>query len=192
MNKHSKHGVALSVTLLVAAALTGCSGGPSKGDLKDGLATFYNDKPQEACWNVQNSANVSWPIRIPLEGMSKDQVAILNGLKASGIADISEAPNVTVFGTMGTVLTISLTDKGRSEKAWDPQKGFCVGKRQVQEVTEFTEPGKDGNTTDVKFTWQYQDLPSWADRDKFKLVGMAAPVADETVMEKTNNGWRTE
>jgi len=196
MKTHKKQialGAMGAIGVVLSLALSGCSGGPSKGDLKDGLADYFKAKPQEACWNVQNSQAVQWPIRIPLQGMEKDQVAILNGLKSSGIASIAEAPQVLPGGAMGTVLTISLTDKGKDAKAWDAQKGFCVGTRQVQEVTEFTVPGKDTEgLTDVKFTWQYTDLPGWVDRDKFKLVGMAAPVPDEAVMQKTNNGWRVQ
>ncbi|WP_109479914.1 hypothetical protein [Paraburkholderia sp. C35] len=196
MKTHKKQITAgwLVVIGMASAVLAGCSSGPSKGDLKDGLAEFFKAKPQDVCWNVENSAAVQWPIRIALQGMDKGQIAILNGVKASGVADITEAPNVTAFGTMGTVLTITLTEKGKDAKAWDPQKGFCVGTKQVKDVTEFTEPGKDGeNVTDVKFTWQLDDLPSWVDRSKFPaIVGMTEPVADETLMQKTNNGWRVQ
>lgn len=191
---HNKHGVALGVTLLVAAALTGCSGGPSKGDLKEGLAAFYQAKPQAACWNVVNSANVTWPIRVPMNGMDKTQLGILDGVNRSGIATVTSGVTQGDGGLPIMALTVTLTDKGKSAGAWDAQKGFCVGTRQVQDVTEFTVPNKDNEgMTDVKFTWHYDDLPSWVERDKFpKLDGMAAPVNDEAVMAKTNNGWRVQ
>lgn len=182
-------GIALAV-----AALAGCSGGPSKGDLKDGLSTFFKDKPQEACWNVENSQAVQWPIRIPLAGMDKAQLGIVDGVNRSGIATVTSAPVQQGDGQTVLALTITLTDKGKAAKAWDPQKGFCVGTRQVQDVTEFTVPNKDTEgMTDVKFTWRYDDLPSWVERDKFpRLAGMAAPVNDEAMMQKTNNGWRVQ
>lgn len=193
MSKQKKHGVALGVTLLVAAALTGCSGGPSKGDLKDGLVQEYKDHPQSVCWNVENSANVQWPIRIPTQGMSKDQVAILDGLNRAGIATVSA--QLVQEGFMNvSVYTINLTDKGRSAGAWDPQKGFCVGTKTVDEVTEFTIPSKDSDgASDVKYTWKLDDLPSWVDRDKFASIpGMTSSVQADELMMKTNNGWRVQ
>lgn len=190
---HNKHGVALGVTLLVAAALTGCSGGPSKGDLKDGLETYFKDKPQAVCWNVENSQAVQWPIRIPSQGMSKEQLGILDGLNREGIATVIEV--IVPQGFMNVpAFTINLTDKGRSAGAWDPQKGFCVGTKAVDQVTEFTIPNKESDgTSDVKFTWKLDDVPSWVDRDKFpKLAGMTSSVTDEALMVKTNNGWRVQ
>lgn len=194
MNKQATHRVALGVALsIAAAALTACSGGPSKGDLKDGLTDYFKAKHQTACWNVQNSANVTWPIRIAMNGMDKTQLGILDGLNRSGIATVTSGVT-TGDGLPVMALTITLTDKGRSAGAWDPQKGFCVGTRQVQDVNEFTVPNKDNEgMTDVKFTWHYDDLPGWVERDKFpKLDGMAAPVNDEALMAKTNNGWRVQ
>ena len=35
-----KQTLAYGALIAMAAALTGCSGGPSKGDLKDGLAAY--------------------------------------------------------------------------------------------------------------------------------------------------------
>lgn len=187
-----KNQTALGALVIVAAALAGCSGGPSKGDLKDGLAQYFKDKP-DVCWNVENSAAVQWPIRIPMDGMSKEQMGILDGVNREGIATVTTGPVPEGFTTV-FAFTINLTDKGRSAGAWDAQKGFCVGKKTVDEVNEFTIPGKDSaGTSDVKFSWKIDDLPSWVERDKFpKLPGMNAPVNDEAVLAKTNNGWRVQ
>jgi len=189
-----KQALALGSLIAIAAALAGCSGGPSKDDLKDGLEAYFKQKPQQACWNVQNSQAVQWPIRIPIAGMDKTQLGILDGVNRSGVATVTSAPVQEGDGVTVMALTITLTDKGKSEKAWDPQKGFCVGTRQVQDVNEFTLPNKDTDgMTDVKFTWHYDDLPGWVERDKFpKLPGMVAPVNDEAMMQKTNNGWRVQ
>lgn len=186
-------GFALGALIVVAATLVGCSGGPSKGDLKDGLAQYFKDKPQAVCWNVQNSAAVQWPIRIPSEGMTKEQVGILDGLNREGIATVQLGLVQQGFANV-SAFTINLTDKGRSAGAWDPQKGFCVGTKTVDEVTEFTVPNKDNEgMSDVKFTWKIDDVPSWVERDKFpKLPGMTVFVNDEAVMAKTNNGWRVQ
>ena len=186
-------GFALGALIVVAATLVGCSGGPSKGDLKDGLAQYFKDKPQAVCWNVQNSAAVQWPIRIPSEGMTKEQVGILDGLNREGIATVQLGLGQQGFANV-SAFTINLTDKGRSAGAWDPQKGFCVGTKTVDEVTEFTVPNKDNEgMSDVKFTWKIDDVPSWVERDKFpKLPGMTVFVNDEAVMAKTNNGWRVQ
>jgi hypothetical protein len=189
-----KQTLAYGALIAMAAALTGCSGGPSKGDLKDGLAAYFKEKPQQACWNIENSQAVQWPIRIPIAGMDKTQLGILDGVNRSGIATVTSAPVQEGDGVTVMALTITLTDKGKDAKAWDPKKGFCVGTREVQDVNEFTVPNKDTEgMTDVKFTWRYDDLPSWVDRDKFpKLPGMTAPVNDEAMMQKTNNGWRVQ
>lgn len=194
MNKQNKRGAALGAALLVAAALAGCSGGPSKGDLKDGLASYYNEKPQAVCWNVLNSAAVQWPIRIPTNGMNKTQLGILDGLNRSGIATVTSGPVQGASGFPVMAFTITLTDKGKAAGAWDPQKGFCVGRKNVDQVTEYTIPGKDSEgMSTVKFTWTIDDTPSWVERDKFpQLDGMTTPVNDEAVMAKTNNGWRVQ
>lgn len=188
-----KQSRALGALVVVAATLAGCSGGPSKGDLKDGLAQFFKDKPQAVCWNVANSAAVQWPIRIPSGGMTKEQVGILDGLNREGIATVQLGLVQQGFANV-SAFTINLTDKGRSAGAWDPQKGFCVGTKTVDEVTEFTVPNKDNEgMSDVKFTWKIDDVPSWVERDKFpKLPGMTVFVNDEAVMAKTNNGWRVQ
>ncbi|MEB5487985.1 hypothetical protein QMA69_26525 [Burkholderia pseudomallei] len=190
---NKKQCLVLGALVVVAAALAGCSGGPSKGDLKDGLAQYFKDKPQAVCWNVENSAAVQWPLRVPMQGMTKDQLGVLDGLNREGIATVQEGLAQQGF-TNVTVLTINLTDKGKSANAWDPQKGFCVGTKAVDQVTEFTIPNKDSEgTSEVKFTWKLDDVPSWVERDKFpKLPGMTASVNDEAVMAKTNNGWRVQ
>lgn len=179
--------------LLASVALAGCSGGPSKGDLKDGLAQFFKDKPQPVCWSVQNGAAVQWPIRVPTQGMTEDQLGILDGVNREGIATVEKGMAQQGFMNVA-VFTITLTDKGKSANAWDPAKGFCVGTKTVDEVVEFTVPSKDSEgTSDVKFSWKIADVPSWVDRDKFpKLPGMMASVNDEAMMAKTNNGWRVQ
>ncbi|MCS6478660.1 hypothetical protein NX869_20655 [Burkholderia thailandensis] len=190
---NKKQSRVLGALVVVAAALAGCSSGPSKGDLKDGLVQHFKDKPQAFCWNVENSAAVQWPIRIPTQGMTKEQLGILDGLNREGIASVKAELVQQSFMNV-SVLTINLTDKGKSANAWDPQKGFCVGTKAVDEVTEFTVPTKDNEgMSDVKFTWKIDDVPSWVERDKFpKLPGMTASVNDEAVMAKTNNGWRVQ
>ncbi|WP_155288294.1 hypothetical protein [Ralstonia solanacearum] len=191
---NNKKRILMLETLVAAAAvLAGCSSGPSKGDLKDGLAQFFKDKPQTVCWNIENSAAVQWPIQIPSEGMTKEQVGILDGLNREGIATVQLGLVQQGFMNV-SAFTINLTDKGRSAGAWDPQKGFCVGTKTVDEVTEFTVPNKDNDgMSDVKFTWKIDDVPSWVERDKFpKLPGMTASVNDEAMMAKTNNGWRVQ
>ncbi|WP_321951593.1 hypothetical protein [Burkholderia cenocepacia] len=186
---NKKQNLALGALVVVAAALAGCSGGPSKGDLKDGLAAYFKDKPQDVCWNVQNSAAVQWPIQIPSEGMDKQQLGILDGLNREGVATVrlGLVQQVSAF-------TIELTDKGRSAGAWDAQKGFCVGRKTVDEVNEFTIPGKDSEgTSNVKFTWKIDDVPAWVERDKFPMLpGMTASVSSEAIMAKTNNGWSVQ
>ncbi len=190
---NKKQSRALGALIVVAAALAGCSGGPSKGDLKDGLAQYFKDKPLAVCWNVENSAAVQWPIRIPTQGMTKEQLGILDGLNREGIATVQAGLVQQGFMNV-SVLTINLTDKGRSANAWDSQKGFCVGTKAVDKVAEFTVPNKDNEgMSDVRFTWKIDDVPSWVERDKFpKLPGMSASVSDEAVMAKTNDGWRVQ
>ncbi|WP_334032881.1 hypothetical protein [Burkholderia gladioli] len=190
---NTKKNLVLGALVAAAAVLAGCSDGPSKGDLKDGLVQYFKDKPQAVCWNVENSAAAQWPIRVPSEGMTKEQVGLLDGLNREGIATVQLGLVQQGF-TNVSAFTINLTEKGRSAGAWDPQKGFCVGTKTVDQVTEFTVPTKDNDgASEVKFTWKLDDLPAWVERDKFpKLPGMAASVNDEALMQKTNNGWRVQ
>lgn len=185
----------LATATIAALFVVACSDGPSKSNLKDGLEQHFREHRVEACWNIENGANVSWPIRIENAGMDSRQLAILDGLRRSGIVKIGSEPMTAGgFNLPGTVFIIDMTQKDKDAKAWDTKTGFCVGHAEVKDVTEFTEPGKNGdNISDVIFTWQYEDVPSWVDRDSFpKLAGIAQPVSDEALLKKTNNGWRVQ
>jgi len=179
------------VILLVAAAsvLTGCSSGPSKGQLANAINEEIKEK---VCFALQNKNIPTWPMRVqrPLGLMSEQQLdPILAAMQAAGYLKITQERQQQGFGQV-LVDVITPTDKAKGW--WDAQTGFCVGTKAVSEVQEWTDPGKaPGGAIQVKYTWHLTDVPSWAKRLEFKdIPGMTTPVPGVTIVQKTNKGWK--
>jgi hypothetical protein len=90
---------------------------------------------------------------------------------------------------------IDLSEKGEEDGVWDDEhKSFCVGRRDVDEVREWTEPSSraDGTVVSrVTYTWTIVERPDWIGDEAFAAYpGMAKPVPAEATFEKTNDGWR--
>lgn len=84
-----------------------------------------------------------------------------------------------------------ITPTVQAAEWWDRQEGWCVGKRAVADIQEWTLPGKDsGQPMQVKFTWKLVDVPAWAQRPEFESIpGMREPVEGEATLVRTSNGW---
>lgn len=119
---------------------------------------------------------------------------ILAAMQAAGYLQITSKPPDYSNGENLSRDTITPTEQAKGW--WNIPDGFCVGRKTVADIQEWTLPGKDfgapGQMTMVKYTWHLTDVPSWAQRPEFKNIeGMATPVKATADLQMTNNGWKT-
>ena len=184
-------GGALTIAIVAASALSGCSGGVSKRQITDAINEHLKGK---ACFSLQEKKAPDWPMRVRRQMglMSGGQLdPILTAMQAAGYLQITQEIQREGFALMPVTVDV-ITPTETAKGWWDVQEGFCVGTRAVADVQEWTEPGKDsGLPLQVNFTWHLTDVPSWANRAEFKdIQGMTTPVEGMTILQKTNKGWK--
>ena len=185
-------GGALTVAILAASALAGCSGGVSKRQIADAINEHLKEK---ACFALQEKKVPNWPMRVRRQmGLmsGKELDPILVAMQAAGYLKIAQETQREGFALMPVTVDV-ITPTEQAKAWWGLKEGFCVGMRAVADVQEWTEPGKDsGMPLQVRFTWHLTDVPSWAKRVEFKdIPGMTTPVPGMTFLQKTNNGWKS-
>lgn len=187
---------AAAVSLLVAAGvgaslLLGFGDGLSKRSLGSKLDEKLAEKP--VCWALRDM-DVTFPVTVSSDfsgGPTKDPiiVGLIRGSYVTAV-QVARFPGSRPGPFDPTVL--DLTEKGRAEKVWDSSRGFCVGKREVDEVVRWTEPASSNGVlaTRIDYTWKLGDRPSWATPELFSEVkGMEKPVEDLAIAQKTSDGW---
>jgi hypothetical protein len=145
------------------------------------------DEQSQVCWKLDDMAAVQFPINLR-SAEPADRNPIIQGLVASGYMTATPGKR----NLFGSETLLALTPQGIEAKVWDAKQGFCVGKRRVDEVIDWTDPNTENGASHVtvKYTWRLQDLPSWVDRDKFSAVdGMTSPEKAMAIVEKRNTGW---
>ena len=107
------------------------------------------------------------------------------------------------------VIAYDFTEKGKSAfKEEEAQKssfggtrsGFCYGKPEVDEVTQFTQPGDMMGMTISQVSYKYHlaDLPDWAKNPKVKSAfpdlarNTAESLDAKAALVLTNDGWKHE
>ena len=170
----------------VASVLSGCSAGPSKGQIANAINEAIKEK---ICFSLQDNSIPTWPLRV---GRPEAQIGldpILADMQAAGYLKIASSVDYT---TAVRIDVITPTEKAKGW--WNVPDGFCVGTKAVADVEEWTEPGASGSSgqmMQVKYTWHLTDVPSWAQRAEFKdIPGLATPVSDTIQLQKTNKGWK--
>lgn len=189
MNRKKQRHSGVTVAVLACLILAGCGNGLSKRSLTK-LIDAQIDK-EMVCWSLKDMA-VDFPLRVNTGwGSSPQNSPILKGLVTGGYITMA-AGGSDFLGNL-TSIAIDLTEKGRSEKVWDPKSGFCVGHRAVDEVKEWTEPAANAAVlaTQIHYTWKIVDRPDWATEELFgKMKGMTQPVDDVAYAQKTSEGWQ--
>src|SRR5665213_1594446 len=183
--------------LIVAAAsvLTGCSGGPSKGQMANAINEVIKEK---VSFSLEDKGVPTWPLQVERpSGAIEEQPLhpILVAMQAAGYLKITQETQKERLGFVIEDKKIDvITPTEKAKGWWDPQYGFCVGTKAVADVQEWTEPGASGASgqpIQVKYTWHLTDVPSWAQRSEFKdIPGMTTPVPDTILLQKTNKGWK--
>lgn len=172
----------------VALVLTGCG---EKGDFEKAINAKISKS--KLCYSLQDNGivfNKGFPIRVNHGYRSAGYSAsdeILKGLANQGLLDVSQQPN-----GFGSIDVLEVTDKGQQIEFWDRKNGACVGRRAVDEIKEWTEPGKNGpQVVRVSYTWKLVDVPGWVDKKAFASVkGMNEPEDGTINLVKTSNGWK--
>jgi len=93
---------------------------------------------------------------------------------------------------MGGATIVDLTAKGRGAQVWHPKEGFCLGRKQVHEVLQWSEPAQQAGAmaTQISYTWILGDRPDWAEEKLFQSVpGVGKPVPGTALATKMNDGW---
>ncbi|ELE9043202.1 MULTISPECIES: hypothetical protein [Enterobacteriaceae] len=170
--------------MLVAGAAVLLSGCGEKGDFEKAI----NAKIGQAryCFSLGDN-NTSFPVRLAKPrldptGTGTNSV-ILDGFIEQGMMVFDKGYEFNVLG---------ITDEGIKAKVWSTKDGACVGRRAVDEIKEWTEPGNGGQkVVRVSYTWKLVDIPSWIDRKAFASVkGMNEPADAAMNLVKTSNGWK--
>lgn len=177
--------------LLVAGAALALAGCGEKGDFEKAINAKISQS--KVCYSLQNNDRVfnkGFPVRVNRGYRSAGYSAsdeILNGLANQGLLDVSQQSN-----GFSSVDVLEVTDKGQEVEFWDRKDGACVGRRAVNKIKEWTEPG-NGNqkVVRVSYTWKLVDVPSWLDKKAFSSVkGMNEPEESMINLVKTSNGWK--
>ncbi|QIP56513.1 hypothetical protein [Hafnia alvei] len=165
----------------LAALLSGCG---EKGDFEKAI----NEKigQTKTCYSLNNN-NVSFPIKLSKPRFDETGTGtgsvILDGLVEQGLM---------VFVKGWDNNTLGITEEGKQAKIWDAKEGVCIGRRVVDEVKEWTEPG-NGNQKVVRvtYTWKLTDVQGWVDKTVFASVkGINEPADGAMNLVKTSNGWK--
>lgn len=171
-----------------ALVLAGCG---EKGDFEKAINAKISKS--KLCYSLQDNDivfNKGFPIRVNHGYRSAGYSAsdeILKGLANQGLLDVSQQAN-----GFSSIDMLEVTDKGQQVDFWDRKDGACVGRRVVDEVKEWTEPG-NGNqkVVRVSYTWKLADVSSWLNKKAFSSVkGMNAPEESMINLVKTSNGWK--
>lgn len=175
---------------LVAAAtfciaLAGCGDGPNESRLSAAIDKSLEGRTE--CMSIQGGGPVNWPMRLNRSG--EQAHPILVAMQRAGYLKITSEQQGRGFITR-TVDVIEPTAEAKTW--WDNVKGFCVGRRGVDRVVRWTEPGAGpGTPVMAVYQWKLKDVPKWAQRAEFSQIeGMSKPVDAETVVIKTSDGWR--
>lgn len=172
-------------SVVALAGLAAC-GGP-EGDFETAInASLAEDKE---CYSLRRSKSVNdFPLKVERGPFSKGELnPILAGLQKAGMIEVD-----TRDSRYKTVDEISLTKAGLKAEVWDEEDGFCIGTPEVKEIVRYTygDNGQNENQAIVEFTWQYENLPSWVDREDFASIrGMTEPVEGAAQAQKSSDGW---
>ncbi|EPY4307563.1 TPA: DNA-directed RNA polymerase subunit beta [Klebsiella pneumoniae] len=172
----------------LASLLAGCG---EKGDYEKVINAKISQS--KLCYSLQDNDivfNKGFPIKVNRGYRSTAYSAsdeILKGLAEQGLLTVSQQAN-----GFSSVDVLEVTDEGQEVEFWDRKDGVCIGRRVVDEVKEWTEPGNSNQKiVRVSYTWKLADVPSWVDKKAFSSVkGMNEPEESMINLVKTSNGWK--
>lgn len=186
-----------STTVIVAALLTGCSGDDaSESNFESVISDYYST--QDAPATCLASELDRFPYEVPRRHINYSDVSLEDKLSAFLDAELIEKTGQSQY---------SLTDEGKAY--FTPKKGFCFGRLEVSEVSNFTDPTSNGKYTvsRVNYTVEVADRPDWSklpsivntfslSDDGLRTSGFLSrndnPEQKNMSLVKTNDGWVTQ
>ncbi|SMF13841.1 hypothetical protein [Pseudogulbenkiania subflava] len=190
-----------AVVLMVA--LTGCSDpkAASKDNFSKAINAYYEANP--ACLYVTNK---TLPLKVWTGPNSFDMnvhsLPKLDALVKVGLLTVTETQEASGSGLMKanhTYRTYALSDQGqKSYASWGKEnKGFCYGKLEVVDVTNFTEPSQlmGFTVSQVNYTFRAKEAAGWSQDPAVKaaygkeVVLQGDTVKGKTIVVKTGDGW---
>ncbi len=188
LQKGSIAAAALLGLALVGWLILGGSG-PSKRE----LANLINERLGEdaVCWSLATEKELTFPVTVEATfGSPLEKNPILSGLLKGEYITLTKGRQ-----QYREFYQLELTEKGKKAEVWDAkERGFCLGKRSVDEVLRWTEPGSNGQgqtVTEVTYTWHLDHLPRWADKELFAgIPGVTKPKEESVTAQKTSDGWQ--
>lgn len=170
--------------LLIAGTTLVLAGCGEKGDFAAAINARIGQI--KSCYSLEDN-NAGFPVRLSKPrfdqtGTGTNSV-ILDGLVEQGMMVFYKGYDTDVLG---------ITDEGKKANVWSTKDGACVGRRVVDEIKEWTEPGNGSQqTVRVSYTWKLADVPAWLDKKAFTSVrGMNEPADSTMTLIKTSNGWK--
>lgn len=172
----------------LALLLAACGDGPSESRFTAAIDKSLEDRFE--CMNIQGGGRVNWPMRLSRGGFGQSRPhPILLAMRQEGHLTIESQ-------RQGSGLTVRIVDvitpTDEAKKWWDEKRGFCIGRRGVDSIVRWTEPGQGtGTPVTVDYRWKLKDVPQWARGPAFqRFPGMSAPVEARTSLIKASDGWR--
>ena len=161
----------ISSTILLLS-LQACSNpkDANKDNLKKALNQYFETHP--SCFTLFDSKFPHYE-GIGPRGESRSMSGYsqwYDAMAEAGLLTTQTIENKTSMGILGEYVEVrrkfELSEEGAS--AFDSQKRFCYGVREIIDITNFTEPTvsmKEGGTTSkVLYTYRIKDKKPWVDR----------------------------
>src|SRR6266581_3813833 len=150
----------LIIAIATMFPITTYSSGVSRKEITDAINNKI--RQQKSCFSLADNNIRSWPLRVqrPLAALSESRGGtgspldpILPAMKVAGYLKI-----VTVEPESMELPFDVITPSEDAKRWWDIKAGFCVGRRAVADIQEWTLPGAaSGTPIQVNYTWHLVD-----------------------------------
>ena len=175
----------------LALSLFGCSQPLDKATVAAAIDKEMATEPRSRdCVTVAGPGQITWPLKASITSATQWPNPILGAMQKAGYLTL-ETESAGLARLAGANDSVVITPSAEAIRWYDPQRGFCIGRFKVAEVSRFDAPGSGpGTPSEAEFTWRLADVPSWAQRPEFNAIpGLAASATGSAHLEKTNDGW---
>lgn len=184
--------------VLFTQLLIGCSGNLESEFLESLKAEI--DKEDERCYSVKDFLDLELLKNggtLYLGVMSGSVMNFYKEKQARGLEMVKALKQAGYVGgtkkmkaNFQEYMGHELNEKGRKHIIWG--KGVCVGRRDITEIVEYTEPSDQMGATFTEVTYKYGVIQNdvVSDLGLEEQVKAKLPGEDKAFFVKTNKGWR--
>ncbi len=179
------------VWLALALAVFGCSQALDKPTVSAAIDKEMATEPRSRdCVSVAGPGQITWPLKATITSATQWPNPILEAMQKAGYLTL-DTRSAGLAGLVGAADSVVITPSAEAASWYDPQRGFCIGRFTVADVTRIEAPGSGpGTPSEAEFTWRLADVPAWAQRPEFNAIpGLASTSTGSAHLEKTNDGW---